>query len=207
MCVVCERLAARLGAGGNVPSPQDGAIAQLVERFHGMEEVASSSLASSTSTPDASEPWMLGGFVAGEGCFTTGVQGTRFADGSPRRKFVFTIKVARRDEALLERLGRHIGGAISHQTPVKAHHQPLATLSVRSHLAHHRRTIPFMDRYLLPSAKRRQYDRWVAALVAYEAEHPPRWGRGPSSCSEAGCDGPVRGRGLCRAHYYRITGY
>ena len=150
---------------------------------------------------------MLGGFVAGEGCFTTGVQGSRFADGSPRRKFVFVIKVARRDEAILDRLRLYVGGGISHQGPAKEHHQPLATLSVRSHLAHHRRTIPFMDRYLLPSAKRRQFELWVATLAAYECEHPSRWGRGPSACSEPGCDRPVRGRGLCRAHYYRATGY
>ncbi len=34
-----------------------------------------------------------------------------------------------------------------------------------------------------------------------------RLGKGPSGCSEFGCDRPVRGRRLCRSHYYRATGY
>jgi hypothetical protein len=150
---------------------------------------------------------MLGGFVAGEGCFTTGVRGTTFADGTAMRKFIFSVAVAKRDQPLLERLRLHLGGAIRFAPPAKEHHQPVAIFAVRSHLAHHQRTIPFMERYLLPCAKRRQFERWTAALAAYEAEHPTRWGRGPSPCSEHGCERPVRGRGLCRAHYYRATGY
>ena len=35
----------------------------------------------------------------------------------------------------------------------------------------------------------------------------PEWGKGLSTCSVEGCDRPVRGRGLCRRHYYRATGY
>ena len=86
-------------------------------------------------------------------------------------------------------------------------HLPSATFSIRSHKAHRERTIPFMDRYLLPCAKRRQYERWKRALAAYEELHPTRWGQGPSICSVEGCRDPVRGRGLCRRHYYRATGY
>ena len=150
---------------------------------------------------------MLGGFIAGEGCFTTGVQGTSFADGSLRRKFVFCVTVARRDLALLEALRRHLGGSICLRPPKKEHHQPLATHAVSSHKAHRERTIPFMDRYLLPCAKRRQFEAWKQALRSYEELHPTRWGRGLSTCSEVGCEDPVRGRGLCRRHYYRATGY
>ena len=64
-----------------------------------------------------------------------------------------------------------------------------------------------MERYLLPCAKKRQFEQWRADLDSYEALHPTRWGRGPSPCSEPGCERPVRGRGLCRAHYCRATGH
>lgn len=206
VCIVCDRLAARLETSGTVATPQDGAIAQLAERVHGMDEVQGSIPCSSTlcKIPDA---WMLGGFVAGEGCFTICVQKCLFADGSPRRKFVFAVHVARRDLALLELLRLHLGGGISFKAPGRPAHQPTAVLAVRSHLAHHQRTIPFMDRYLLPCYKRRQFERWVEALADYENEHPTRWGRGPSTCSEPDCDRTVRGRGLCRSHYYRATGH
>ena len=207
MCVVCERLAARLGTGGNMPSPQDGAIAQLVERFHGMEEVAGSIPASSTFSPDVPQAYMLGGFVAGEGCFTTGVRGSRFADGTPVRKFVFTVEVADRDLQMLERLQAALNCGSIRLKASRCGHLPSAAFSIRSHKAHRERTIPFMDRYLLPSAKRAQYEAWKEALAAYEIAHPTRWGLGPSSCSIKGCSGPVRGRGLCRRHYYRATGY
>ena len=57
------------------------------------------------------------------------------------------------------------------------------------------------------SAKRDQFDRWREEFDTYERAHPTQWGRGPSTCSEPGCHKPVRGRGLCRSHYYRATGY
>jgi hypothetical protein len=150
---------------------------------------------------------MLAGFVAGEGCFTSSPRGTFFADGTPRRKFIFSVAVASRDIELLERLRAHLGGAISIRPPGKAHHQPIALFAVRSHLAHHQRTIPFMQRFLLQSQKRRQFEAWRMDLEAYEAEHPPRWGRGRSTCSRPGCVRPVRGQGLCRSHYYEATGH
>jgi hypothetical protein len=72
---------------------------------------------------------------------------------------------------------------------------------------HHRATIPFADAYLPPSAKRRQFEHWRSSLVVYERDRPTQWGRGPSTCSVDGCDGAVRGRGLCRHHYHRATGH
>jgi hypothetical protein len=68
-------------------------------------------------------------------------------------------------------------------------------------------TILFVDAHLLPCAKRRQFDQWRRDLDEYERRHPNRFGTGPSPCSVAGCDKPVRGRGLCRSHYDRATGY
>jgi hypothetical protein len=172
-----------------------------------MEEVAGSIPASSTSLLDASECFMLGGFVAGEGCFTTGVRGGCFADGAPMRKFIFSIEVADRDLGLLERLHEAVGCGSIRRNASRQGHLPSAVFSIRSHQAHHDRTIPFMDRYLLPCAKRGQYRAWKHALASYEALHPTRWGRGPSTCSIEDCGDPVRGRGLCRRHYYRATGY
>jgi len=151
--------------------------------------------------------WMLGGFIAGEGCFMSCVQGTFFADGSPRQKFVFAVEVADRDRLMLVRLHAALGSGSIALKPSRQGHLPTAAFSIRSHKAHGEKTIPFMDRYLLPSAKRGQYELWKRRLAAYEAAHPTRWGRGPSACSVEGCDRPVRGRGLCRRHYYRATGY
>ena len=51
--------------GTGILAPSNGAVAQLVERVHGMDEVARSIRVGSTSTLG----YMLGGFVAGEGSF------------------------------------------------------------------------------------------------------------------------------------------
>jgi hypothetical protein len=78
---------------------------------------------------------------------------------------------------------------------------------VTSQRAQRDRVIPFADHYLLPGAKRAQFEDWRAAYEHFQTLHPNRFGLGPSPCSVAGCDKPVRGRGLCRSHYYRATGY
>jgi hypothetical protein len=72
---------------------------------------------------------------------------------------------------------------------------------------HKARTIPFAEACILPSAKRDQFVDWRDALCRYEIERPTQYGRGPSICSEPACREVVRGRGLCRRHYYRATGY
>jgi hypothetical protein len=116
--------------------------------------------------------------------------------------------MADRDLSVLQALREFLGvGSINVQPRRRPHWQPVAEYSVRSHRAHRTVTIPFADRFLLPGAKRRQFEAWRDALYAYEVRHPNRFGRGPSPCSIAGCDEPVRGRGLCRSHYYRATGY
>jgi hypothetical protein len=152
---------------------------------------------------------MFAGLVAGEGWFgSSAAHPTHRVDGSLRLRFWFGITMARRDLALLEGLHACLGvGSIRHQPPRKEHWLPTSTLTVSSRLAHRTVTIPFFDEFLLPCAKRRQFDAWRAEFEKYERAHPTRIGFGPSPCSVEGCDQPVRGRGLCRTHYYRATGY
>jgi len=146
--------------------------------------------------------------VAGEGCFHVTRKLPPHADGDPRLRFLFRIAVASRDEPMLDALrSRLAAGSIRREAPRKAHWQPLSILTISSVRAHRSAVIPFMSTYLPPSAKRRQFERWVEALDAYEAVHPSRWGKGPSTCAVAGCERPVRGRGLCRSHYHDATGY
>jgi hypothetical protein len=131
--------------------------------------------------------------------------GAPLADGSPRARWVFQIAVATRDRHLLDALRTYLGaGSIYDQPRRKRHWQPTSTLCVASRKAHRERVIPFADQFLLPGAKRRQFETWRESLHRYEHLHPPRR---RSVCSMEGCDGLVRGRGLCRSHYYRATGY
>jgi hypothetical protein len=142
--------------------------------------------------------------VAGEGCFYTARKKRPFPDGSPRLRFVFAVAMANRDRSLLEALQAALGvGCISDAAPRKAHWQPISTFTVASLSAHLKATIPFAEQYLLTSAKRQQFESWRDHLLAYDQLHTP----GRSICSVEGCEKFVRGRGLCRSHYYRATGY
>jgi hypothetical protein len=150
----------------------------------------------------------LGGLAAGEGSFHSTRQRRPLADGSPRLRFRFQVAMASRDRPLLEALQRFLGaGSITDRGPARAHWQPISTFSVNSHRAHLACTIPFADAFLLPCAKRAQFERWREQLLEYNAAHPSNWERGRSLCSVQGCSKPVRGRRLCRSHYYRATGY
>jgi hypothetical protein len=152
--------------------------------------------------------YTLGGLVAGEGTFCTARALPPYADGNERKRFVFEVRMADRDLPILNALREFLGvGSINVQPSRRAAWEPVAAFSVRSHRAHHAKTIPFAEQFLLPGAKRRQFEKWRDAMYAYEASHPNRFGRGPSPCRIDGCDKPVRGRGLCRSHYYRETGY
>jgi hypothetical protein len=145
--------------------------------------------------------------VAGEGSFTTGRQGT-YADGSERIRFVFQVSMASRDRLLLEALREFLGfGSITDRPTPQNGWEPMSSFSIGSRRRHHDATIPFATRFLLPSHKRDQFMVWHEAFLANEAAHPSRYGKGPSECSEPGCSLPVRGRGLCRRHYYRATGW
>jgi hypothetical protein len=150
----------------------------------------------------------LGGVIAGEGSFLTTTIRATYADGSPRVRFRFQMTLATRDRGILEALQDCLGcGSIRDVPARKARWQPASTFTINSHVAHRRATIPFCETFLLPSNKRQQFERWVADLDAYERRHPSRWGQGPTTCAIDGCGRPVRGRGLCRIHYYRVTGY
>lgn len=146
--------------------------------------------------------------MAGEGSFCITRKLPPAVDGSVRLRFIFKVTMASRDRALLEDLRNFLGfGCINDAPARKPQWQPTSTFTIGSIRGHRMATIPFAERYLLPSAKRRQFERWRAAMDTYEITKPTRWGNGRSTCSEPGCDRPVRGRGLCRSHYYRVTGY
>jgi LAGLIDADG endonuclease len=177
-----------------------------------MDEVAGSIPVSSTSV--LSQIYVLSasalaGFVAGEGWFSISRRRERFTrDGSERLRFLFGVTVATRDRPLLEALQQLLGaGTIAEKPPSKPGHLPKCEFSIRSSSTHRSVTIPFAERFLLPSHKREQFEHWRNELYRYEHERPSQYGRGPSPCSIAGCDKPVRGRRLCRSHYYRATGY
>ncbi len=207
MCSVCERFEER----GSFNDP--GAVAQLVERLRGTQEVARSSRVSSTQfLPALLRTWRLvgftlGGLVAGEGSFIVTTRGT-FVDGTPRLRFVFQVSLAARDRQQLDALRRFLGyGSIYEQPPRRDGYQPMSVFTVASRKGHHAATIPFAERFIPTSEKRRQFELWRDALLSWEIERPTRYGRGRSQCSVPGCYKPVRGRMLCRSHYYRATGY
>jgi hypothetical protein len=123
-------------------------------------------------------------------------------------RFLFQVAMASRDRPLLEALQQFLGfGHITDRPPGKAGWEPMSSFRISSLRGHHASTIPFAERYVLESAKRDQFEHWRDELYRWEAEHPSRWGKGRSTCAMEGCSGLVRGRGLCRSHYYRATGY
>ncbi len=113
--------------------------------------------------------------------------------------------MAQRDRAILEALRTFLGvGSIGDSEPRVPHWQPISRYTAASLKAHRAATIPFAERFLLPSAKRRQFEEWRDELLAYDRKRPKRV---RSICAIEGCEDFVRGQGLCRRHYYRVTGY
>jgi hypothetical protein len=209
MCIVCD-----VKASGTMDS-DNGAVAQQVERLRGTQEVARSTRVSSTYfLPDLHEVgYTLAGFVAGEGtfCVTKRTHQGFKKSGLPRLRFLFQVTVAKRDRPLLEALQMFLGfGVIYDIEPKKEGYLPTSSLTIASLRAQRAATIPFAERFLLSSAKRRQFDHWREQMDAYEATpdyqaHLQR--RRRSICSQPNCEKHVRGRGLCRSHYYEVTGY
>jgi hypothetical protein len=179
-----------------------------------MQEVGSSRLLSSTQfLPALLTAWRcigftLGGVVAGEGSFTIAHKRPPFADGSPRLRFVIQVSMAERDRPLLEALKTFLGfGSIYTAPPRQTDWLPMSVFTIASLRAHHAATIPFASTFLLPCEKRSQFLTWRDALVTYERALPAASRPGRSICSVPGCEEFVRGRMLCRRHYYRATGY
>ena len=209
MCSTCEAFEARLAAGTLSPdwgrSSVGRALAWHARGFRGFE---SHRLHLEPSTFLAS--WrrlgfFLGGFVAGEGWFVVDHRSPPRRDGFPRLRFRFGVTVATRDRPILDALRMYLGVGSVHDSPAqRASWQPTSTLAVASFRGHRTGTIPFADKFLIPSAKRDQYVRWRDGLLRYDEARPRRQ---RSKCSELDCEGLVRGRGLCRSHYYRATGY
>lgn len=173
-----------------------------------MDEVARSIRVSSTQKrqSDATIGHFFGGFVAGEGWFGVTRRLPPYGDGAPRLRFVFAVAIASRDRAILDELHEFLGfGSIREQRPRNPAHLPISTLTVASIRAHQAATIPFGERYLPSSQKRNQFEQWRDKLQHHLVRRRPREER--STCSMLGCDKFVRGRGLCRSHYYRATGY
>jgi len=120
--------------------------------------------------------------------------------------------MADRDLELLAALKTRLGtGTLFCREARKPQWLPECTLVIASYRAHFSATIPFCDQFLLPCAKRKQYDGWKQRLMEeYERSRTlasRRSVRGRSICRVEGCEKPVRGRGLCRSHYYHETGY
>ena len=185
-----------------------GAVAQLVERIHGMDEAARSIRVSSTFISFVEQVgFTLGGLVAGEGSFIIRPVPKPFPDGSKRFRFGFQVKMARRDRPILEALQTFLGmGSVGDSPARRSGWQPESTYDVTSIKAARSAVIPFAERFLLDSAKRRQFESWRDKLVCYVAAHP-EVERRRGICSMEGCDEFIRGRGLCRSHYYAATGY
>lgn len=152
-----------------------------------MHEAASSILASSTSDNlTAERGFRFGGVVAGEGCFCVTRQRPRFvADGSERKRFVFLVTMATRDRPLLEQLHAFLGvGSLRDSPPGRQGWQPTTTFTVNSIRAHRAAVIPFSERYLLETAKWRQFEGWRDTMQRYWDSLPAkhRWGSGRSIC-------------------------
>jgi hypothetical protein len=129
-------------------------------------------------------------------------------NGEPIKKFVFQVQVQAQDVGMLNALQDFLGfGSIRYAPSQRSGWQPTYVYTINSLLAHQKATIPFVERYMFPCAKRDQFEVWKHAIEDYIERHKVRWGRGRSVCSEEECHRPVRGRGLCRRHYYRVTGW
>jgi len=128
-------------------------------------------------------------------------------DGTATVRFVFEMTMTSADRPILVALRDRLGhGSIQDRPPRRAGWAATSSLQVTSRRAHLASTVPFMKQRLPPfTAKRRQFDLWLDALMSYESLRPRR--TRPSICRVAGCERTVRGRGLCRRHYYRATGY
>jgi hypothetical protein len=144
--------------------------------------------------------------IAAEGCFLKRSM-SPYGDGSPRWRFSLQVTMAQRDLPLLEALRSFLGAGSVYgdARPKRPGWLPISTFAVSGHRRHMELTIPFIETFMPSCAKRAQFEAWRRDLSDQESAHPLKRGRG--ICREPGCSDPIRGRGLCRRHYYRATGY
>lgn len=150
----------------------------------------------------------LGGFVAGEGCFSSRTIERRPPGTTPRMRFTFTVTVAARDRCLVGALHEHLGvGGVYEGEPRRPGWQPTVSLQVTALADHLAATIPFAERFLHPAGhKYRQYRSWHDRLHEYRRGEAERAASRPTTCSTPDCGRPIRARGLCRGCYWRATG-
>lgn len=209
MCTVCAEVDSIRDRVASLSLPH-GAVAQSgrAPAWHAggsWVQIPSAPLSVATSTTYRAVGLALGGLVAGEGSYTTKAEG-RYQDGSPRKRFVFQLTMAERDRSMVTALRNYLGfGSVRSIGRRNPRWQGQVVLTVNSFRAHHASTIPFGEAFLLPSRKRDQFEAWRDEMLEYERVHNVKVGR--STCAVPDCEGLVRGRGLCRHHYYLETGY
>jgi len=152
---------------------------------------------------------LLGGLVAGEGCFRRTERRERFTDGTPRVRFVFELSLAAVDRPLIEALHQLLGcaGSVRERAPRRPGWQPETCLTIASERSHLDHTIPFAERFLDDCHKRTQFEAWRDELLSYRHRRDVLRPPGRAHCRIVGCEDLVRGRGLCRRHYYEATGW
>ena len=108
-----------------------------------------------TNSPDTDEYAFIGGFVAGEGCFTR--SGGRFR---------FAVALGATDAVMLDLMRRVLGvGTIRRYGRRKPHYDDEVVLTVMNRRSLVEVVVPFMDRWLPDSYKRQQYERWRRDLL------------------------------------------
>lgn len=185
----------------------------MVERVHGMDEVARSIRVGSTPTEPFADRrrlgFALGGFVAGEGCFSVRTIRAPSSDEPGRKRFSLSVTVADRDAAIVDELHRYLGeaGAVYRYAARSRRWQPTVSLQVTSLRDHLAATIPFAESFLLPVGRKSdQYRAWLDQLEAYRRARTEHQASRPTTCRTLGCGRTVRARGLCRGCYWRATG-
>lgn len=114
-----------------------------------------------TSSPDTDVCAFIGGFVAGEGCFTTSAGRWRFA-----------VALGAADTDTLVLIQGVLGvGSINRYDRRQPHYDDEVVYSVMSRRDLIAVVVPFMDRWLPASYKREQFEAWRATLLAGTKEH------------------------------------
>lgn len=103
--------------------------------------------------------YFLAGLIAGEGCFTK---------KSKLKGFSFSIKMADRDKEILEELKKIINaGYIYLYKKRKNLWEDECVFIIQSQIDIHTKLIPFMNKFLLGSFKRKQFLRWKEEFYTY----------------------------------------